>query len=141
MAKTLEELVESYGTHNNEFGILKKVCESEKAQIKDSMKTQGITEKVAGGWKVSYSVRENETINEEQMLQILKKDWVARYGEDIPCPYIKTREYIDMDALEPVLYANEIPQSTLLELDACRNVTEVVTLRCTKAKKAKEEDE
>ena len=141
MALTLDELIESYGSHNAEFGSLKKVCDHEKEQIKQSMLTQGLPEKTAGGWRVTCTTSTRETLNEEQLLQILKKDWLARYGEDIPCPYIKTREYIDMDVLETVLYADELPKATLLEMDACRIVSEVVTLRCSKAKPKKQEDE
>ena len=141
MALTLDELIESFGNHNADFGSLKKVCDHEKEQIKQSMAVQGLTEKTAGGWKVTCTTTTRETMNEEQLLQVLKKDWEAQYGTEIPCPYIKTREYVDMDVLETVLYAGEISQSTLLEMDACRNITEVVTLRCSKAKPKKQEEE
>ena len=139
MAKTLDELIESYGSHNSDFGSLKKVCDAEKEQIKSSMKSQGLSERTAGGYRVTYSVSERESVNEEKMLQILKDDWVNRYGEAVPCPYIKTREFVDMENLESVLYANELPKSTMLELDSCVTTSEVVTLRCSKAKKKPEE--
>ena len=141
MALTLDELIESYGSHNAEFGSLKKVCDHEKEQIKQSLLSQGLSEKTSGGWKVTCTTTTRESLNEELMLQILKKDWESRYGEDVPCPYIKTREYIDMDVLETVLYADELPKATLLEMDACRNVTEIVTLRCNKVKAKKQEED
>lgn len=141
MALTLDELITSYGNHNAEYGSLKKVCDSEKEQIKKSMLVQGLPEKTAGGWKVTCTTTTRESMNEEQLLQVLKKDWEAQYGTEIPCPYIKTREYVDMDVLESVLYAGEISQATLLEMDACRSVTEVVTLRCSKAKPKKQEED
>ena len=141
MTLTLDDLIESYGSHNSEFNSLKKVCDHEKEQIKTSMLTQGLNEYTAGGWRVTCVTSTRETLNEEQLLQILKRDWENRYGESVPCPYIKTREYIDMDVLESVLYANEMPQSTLLEMDSCRNVTEVITLRCSRAKPKKQEEE
>ena len=140
MAQTLKDLITSYGAHNTEFKALKKVCDGEKEQIKKSMLTQGISEQSAGGYKVTCTTTKRESLNEEQLLQVLKRDWEIRYGESVPCPYIKTREYVDMEVLETVLYANELPQSTLLELDSCRTSTEVVTLRCSKAKKEQEEE-
>ena len=49
---------------------------------------------------------------------------------------IKTREYVDMDALENYLYhADEDDpniQSLLSDIDKCRDVKEVVTLRISK---------
>lgn len=132
----LDTLIEQFGNHNADFNSLKKICDSEKSQIKEIMDTEGIKEQTSGGWKVNYIVSERETMNEDLMLSILQNDWVTRYGS-IPCPYIKTKEYVDMDALEAVLYAGEIPNETLLELDKCRTVTTVTSLRCTKAKKSK----
>jgi hypothetical protein len=49
------------------------------------------------------------------------------------CPYIKTREYIDMEALENAIYQKELTPSVLADMDKCREVTTVVTLRCKKA--------
>lgn len=140
MELTLDKLIETYGDHNHEFSSLKKVCDSEKAQIKDLMSAAGLREKTVGNWKVSYIVSERETLDEEKLLKILIKDWTSRYDDTTPCPYIKTKQYIDMDILESVLYAGEIPNDVLLKMDECRNVTEVITLKCTKAKKKVEEE-
>lgn len=138
MARTLDELVTSFGAHNAEFGDLKKTCDKEKAEIKDIMLALGQSQKTAGGWTVTCTPSTRETMNEEQLLQVLKENWEKQFGTD--CPYIKTREYVDMEALEAGIYAGEVSTETLLEMDKCRNVTEVVTLRCCKAKPKKKEE-
>lgn len=133
----LEELVLSYGAHNAEAKDLKKVCDAENAQIKEIMVSDGLTEFTSGIYTAKYSVSKQESLNEEKALEILKKDWMNRnLGRDIhkDCPYIKTKEYIDMDALETVLYKGDIPQETLVELDGCRIVKEIPKLTIVKAK-------
>lgn len=134
MEKTLDELIEQYGDHNADFGSLKKICDAEKSQIKDLMSSAGLKEKTVGQWKVSYIVSERESLDEEKLLKILIRDWTKRYDDTTPCPYIKTKQYIDMDILESVLYAGEIPNDVLVKMDECRNVTEVITLKCNKVK-------
>lgn len=129
----LDKLVESFGNHDSEFKELKTVCEEEKKELKSLMEKEKVDAHSAGGYKVSRSVSERTTMNEEMMLAVLKKDWVTRYGS-MDCPYIKTKEYVDMDILESVIYAGDLSKETLLELDKCKTVTEVVTLRCSKAK-------
>ena len=51
---------------------------------------------------------------------------------------IKTKEYVDFDALEKAIYNGLLPGETLLEMDKAREVKEVVTLRVTKIKKENE---
>ena len=67
------------------------------------------------------------------MLDVLKADWTARYG-NMECPYIKTKEVVDMDKLEAVIYANELPADVLAKLNDCQEKTEVVALKCSKVK-------
>ena len=136
-----EELIDSYGDHNSEYNALKKICDTEKSQIKTEMEQRNIKGSVATDkYKVTYSVAERETLNEDKMLEILQADWNNRYP-NMPCPYIKSKPYIDMDVLETVLYAGEIPDDVVLLLDTCRDVKEVVTLRCSKVKKNKTDTE
>lgn len=137
MAK-LDTLVSSFGEHDAQAKELKKICDSEKTEIKDIMSKGDMKEYSAGGYTVKYSISHRENLNEGKMLEILKKDWQSKYGNE-PCPYIKTAEYVDMDELEAVLYANELSDDVLADLDKCREVTEIVKLTCSKEKKKKED--
>lgn len=136
MSNKLDELVTDYGQTDAKMKELKKVCDSEKESIKMLLTEQGETNWTAGGYTVTKVEQERITMDQEQLLQVLKVDWLKRYGS-IDCPYIKTREYVDMDELEAVLYAGELPKDTLQKLNECQSKQTVVTLRCTKAKEKK----
>ena len=135
---TLDLLVADYGQIDSKIKELTKTANSEKDEIKQLMLEQDVTSHESGGYKVSCVKSTRETMDQEKMLDVLKKDWRSRYGKQ-ECPYIRTVEIVDMDKLESVLYAGELPDSVLKELDSCRKTTEVITLKCTKAKEKKDE--
>lgn len=129
----LDELVAEYGKRDAEIKTLKKITDAEKEQIKELLVQEKEDSWTSGGYTVQRVVSERETLNEERLLPILKDDWIKLHGS-MECPYIKTKEYVDMDALETALYEGTIPQSTLAEMEKCREVTTVVALKCKKAK-------
>lgn len=122
----LDELIPIYGQHDLEFKQLKKVCDSEKEEIKKQMIEQGLSSESYGGFKVTNTISKRESFDEEKAMDILKAGGIKNV--------IKTKEYLDMDALENELYAGNIPKEIALLLDKCRNETEVVTLKCTRVK-------
>lgn len=122
----LKDLIPLYGEHDTQFKELKKICDVEKEEIKNQMKELDSDAESYGGFKVTRSVSKRESFNEEKALNILKNHGLLNA--------IKTREYIDMDALENEIYQGSISNDVLLELDECRSETEVVTLKCTKTK-------
>jgi hypothetical protein len=68
-------------------------------------------------------------MNEAKLLEVLKQN-----GIDVA---VKTKEYVDMDALENYLY-NNMPSADLArQIESCRTTTETVQLRIsvTKTKK------
>lgn len=123
----LKELIETYGKHDDEFKELKKICDSEKEAIKGMLTEEGKDEESAGAYKVIKTIQHRESFNEEKAIEILK----ASGNTSV----IRTKEYIDMEALENAGYSGEISKETLIKLDSCRDVKEVVTLTCKKAKK------
>lgn len=129
--KDLDELIPQYAANKAEADSYKKICEKENAKIKAIMKDFVVTEYVAGEYKATYSVSTRETINEDRLLEI-----AHHFG--IP-EIVKTKEYIDFDALEKAIYDGKISDDILMEMDKAKEVKEVVTLRVTKKKK--EEDE
>ena len=129
--KDLDELIPQYAANKAEADSYKKICEKENAKIKAIMKDFVVTEYVAGEYKATYSVSTRETLNEDKLLEI-----AHHFG--IP-EIVKTKEYIDFDALEKAIYDGKISDDILMEMDKAKEVKEVVTLRVTKKKK--EEDE
>ena len=131
----IDELVEDYGKKDAEIKAIKKIADEEKEQIKDFLASQSERSYSAGGYTVTRVVTETETLNEERLLPILKRYWSSTHGS-MQCPFIKTMEYIDMDALESAIYQKELTPSVLTEMDTCREVKTTVKLLCKKTKEA-----
>ena len=127
----LDTLIPQYAANKSELDGYKKICDRENAEIKAIMKDLVLSHYDAGGYRASYSVSERESMNEEMLLDI-----AHRLG--IP-EIVKTKEYIDFDALEDAIYNNRISQEVLLEMDKAKEIKKVVTLRVTRIKEKKEE--
>ncbi len=125
---TLGNLIVSYAENKRELDSYKKICDKENAEIKELMLNSGYTEYPYNGYIAKYSVETRETMNESKLIDILKE---CGYTKDI----IKTKEYVDMDALEKVIYNESIPKEILLKLDTARESKEIVKLRVTKQKR------
>lgn len=136
--RNLDELVAHYGEVDSQIKTLTKELESDKITIKNELASQKKDDYSAGGYKVIRQVSYRTKVNEDRMIKVLKDDWKERYG-DMECPYIKTKEYIDMEELESVLYANELPENIVTKLNDCQEKTEVITLKCSKIKESKGE--
>ena len=52
---------------------------------------------------------------------------------------IKTKPYVDFDALENALYNSKLSEKQVSDLNRAKEVKEVVTLRVSKIKKKKED--
>lgn len=126
----LDTLIPRYAQNKLELDSYKKICEKENAEIKKIMKDYALPTHVVGDYKAVYTIQKRETINEEKLLEI-----AHQYGiSDI----IKTKEYIDFDALENAIYHGQISADVLAEIAKTKEVKEVVTLKVTKIKKAEE---
>ena len=128
---SLEELIPQYATNKNELDSYTKICKEENEQIKAALVELGENEYSAGGYTVKRIVATKESMNEAKLLEVLRAN-----GLDVA---IKTREYVDMDALEAYLY-NNIPSADLArQIDSCRTTTETVQLRLSRTKVSKGE--
>lgn len=127
--QTLDELIPIYGQQNTECNALKKVVkelnDKVKAAIHEAKKeNQDI---IVNGWKCKLSVEDTSTMNEDRLIDFAKK-----HKLDIIC----TKEYIDFDALEKLIYAGKIKEDVLLEMDSCKDLGTKDTLRILKLKEA-----
>lgn len=128
-AETLDTLIPAYAENKSLLDDYKKICDEENKQIKEMMK-EGSYE--VDGYKATKSIQHRESINEDKLLDVLQQYGVA-YDEKI----IKTKEYVDIDALEKAIYNKSIPKNILMKIDKCRESKEVVTLRISKIKEKK----
>ena len=129
----LDELIPKYALNKVELDSYDKLCKEENEEIKKQLAELGKNEYTAGEYVAKRSVQERETLNENRLLEVLKK-------HNVP-GVIKTKEYIDMDALEEYLYKNSPSNELIADMNSCKSVKEVITLRVTKVKKKKEDDE
>lgn len=125
----LDSLIPRYAANKAEMDDYKKICDKENAEIKAIMRDLAVHHYEAGGYKASYSVQQRESMNENMLLEI-----AHLFG--IP-EIVKTKEYIDFDALEKAIYDGKISDDILLEMDKAKEVKQVVTLRVTKVKEKK----
>lgn len=127
----LDELIPMYAENKAELDSYKKLCDTENSQIKDKMLEIGQDTYSAGGYKAKRTVSERVSMNEDKLLTVMKKHNINEV--------IKTREYVDMDALENYLYHIDEDSSEseelLSDIDKCREIKEVVQLRVSKEKK------
>lgn len=131
---TLKELIPSYGEHKSEFDILDKQVKEENAQIKKLILESGEMKHEVDGWKASVSVSKRENFNEDKLIKILTTN--DKFIE-VRAEIVKTKPYVDFDALEEAIYRGDIDKDMLVELDTAKESKEVVTLRISKVKEKK----
>lgn len=128
MARRIVEKKESLTTLIPEFGEIKskaddfkKQAEAKNKAIKKLMAEEGITEKEVEGWQVKYLVSTSDSYDEDAMLEFMKKH--KQFAE---C--IKTREYIDEEVLEDLIYHGKLSKNLVASLDRFRTVKETEKL-------------
>lgn len=127
----LEELIPQYALNKSELDSYTKICKEENEQIKAALVELGEDEYSAGGYTVKRIVATKESMNEAKLIEVLRQNGIT--------DAIKTKEYVDMNALEAYLYNNEPSADLARQLESCRTTTETVQLRLSKAKVKKGE--
>lgn len=132
-SEMLDTLILNYAEHNEKLNDYKKLAAEENKRIKQELGNQMLTEYQVNNVKVVVSTRKTETLNEEMLLGILK---TADITTDTLSKVVKTKEYIDMDALESVIYKGEIPEDVVATFDVCREVKETQVLNIKEVKQS-----
>ena len=124
---TLTELIPLYGKQNTECNALKKTVAELNAKLKECIKNnkKSNTDIIIDGWKCSLTIEDKKVMNEERLLEFCKK-------HKLDC--IKTKEYVDSDELEKLMYAGKLSQKVIVEMDKCNDIQTKETLRCIKVK-------
>ena len=123
----LNVLVEAYAVNKNELDSYKQLCDEENKQIKAIMAEQSLDKFESDNYVAKITIQNRKSLNEEAAIEVLKNANVEGV--------IKTKEYIDFDALENAIYHERIDNDTLGLLGACETVNKVTTLKLTKRKK------
>ena len=120
----LKELIPRYYEMKSEMDSYKKQCDADNAEIKRIMIENKSLEESADGYKAKITVVEKEDFNEIKLLQKLKEIGKTE------C--IKTKEYVDMDVLENIIYNHELDPK---ELADCKTSKTEYRLKVTKKEK------
>lgn len=127
-AETLEDMVKIYAGKKEELDPLKKQVDDYGKRIKAEMRNQDLTEVVVDGIKASITITPKSDFNELQAIEILRKNLTPEQFNSV----VKTKEYIDDDALENLVYTEGIDASILAPAETPKEPT--ITLRLGKAK-------
>lgn len=130
----LDSLIPQYFTVNSELNTYKKHRDIINADIKAIMGDHALPNYIAGDYKATLSISDTVTMDEDILLDILHKHPTLAFF----C--VKTKEYVDFDALESLIYKGEIGEDILLEMDRAKKTTTKETLRVTKVKKGEKDN-
>ena len=128
-AESLEDMIKIYVGKKEELDPLKKQVDDYNKRIKTELQNRDLTEFIVDDVKASISVTPKSDFNELQAIEILRKNLTPEQFEKC----VKTREYIDENAFESLVYNHEVDASILAPAETPKEPT--VTLRIGKVKK------
>lgn len=124
----LESAVLAYKDAKESEKAVKKAVEDYGTQIKEGLQNRNEKEFIAGDVRAYITVTENSEVNELQAIEILRKALTPAQFAKV----VKTREYIDDDEMEKLVYAHEVDAEILSPAVTPKAPT--VTLRLGKVK-------
>ena len=121
----LNELSEQYKEASDNLKSYEAKEKALKSILKETLKDFGVTKYVSNsGISLSVSSRPNVSFDENLLLDYCKK-------LNIP-GLVQTKEYVDMEKLESLLYNGTIKAESLKQFQVVK--PDIVTLRCTQKK-------
>ena len=123
----LKSLVESYIINKQNEEDFKKQASAENTQIKELMHEYNLTEVATDLGTAKITEQEKITFIEDKLIEFLKANNLA---DDI----VKTKEYVDYDALESALYHDKITDEQKIAMAECQEKKVTTVLRINKKK-------
>ena len=123
LSKTIDEYKESKDKENS----LKKINNELSENIKSYMHEHNMTTADTDNYTATLSRKDNESLNEDLAIEIIKEN----LGGALLASVIKTKEYIDEDALEKLVYNGDFDVNKLAK---AKIVKPTFTLRVSKKK-------
>lgn len=121
LSKTIDEYKESKDKENS----LKKINNELSENIKSYMHEHNMTTADTDNYTATLSRKDSESLNEDLAIEIIKEN----LGGALLSSVIKTKEYIDEDALEKLVYNGDFDINKLAK---AKIVKPTFTLRVTK---------
>lgn len=123
----LATLIESYIENKENEKIYKDNASAENTLIKEMMHSLNINEFSTNAGTAKITEQTKETFIEDALIEFLKKNNIAN---DI----VKTKEYVDFDALESAIYHEKISQDLVKQMASCKETKTTTVLRISKKK-------
>lgn len=125
--KDISKIIDAYKESKDEENRLHKVNDETCKNIKSYMQNLGVNKVDGSEYTANLSIKQSESLNDDLAIEILK----ANLDEETVRTVIKSKEYIDEDALETLVYAGLFD---ITKLAKAKIVKKVSTLRITKRK-------
>lgn len=123
----LSALIEQFDVNKREFDSYKKICDDEKDTIKKEILARHKKDFDTGKVRAVVSVSTTTNWNEDALLKVLKENGIDGA--------VKTVEVVDSEALEKMLYNDELSDDIKQKIKACSEDDERVSVRLYKSKK------
>ena len=134
LEEELEILIPTYGSLDFELKNIKKKADGFKERIKTIVKSLGVKTYRAEDYEITYTEAERVSFKEDKLL-IRLKEIVANKDLKEFEGLIKTKEYVDMDVLENLLYHNKFDEAEISSISSCQEIKTIPTLKVKKVKK------
>lgn len=105
------EIINQCKEYKDGISALKKLSEPLEKQIKEYALKNGLDNIKSDKWQANISITPKQDFNEDKAIEILKESLNGRL--DILSSIVKTKEYIDDDALEKAIYNGDIDAKLL----------------------------
>lgn len=122
-------IILDYQSAKKQETSIKKLVTDLGGTIKQELQNRDITEFTAGDVRASITITPKQEVNELQAIEILRKALTPEQFSKV----VKTKEYIDDDEFEKLVYAHEVAAEILMP--AVTPLAPTVTLRLGKVKK------
>lgn len=130
----LETLVPEFFRVKETADEYKKSADAQNKKIKSIIKEIADESQVleVAGYKVDFQKQERTSMNEPMLMETFKKHKKAQLAKDLGI--IKTKEYIDYDALESALYNGRLSEKLVADMQNCEETKIVEVLKVTQKK-------
>lgn len=134
LEEELEALIPTYGSLDFELKNIKKKADGFKERIKTIVKSLGVKTYRSEDYEITYTEAERVSFKEDKLLTKLKEIVIDKNSETFE-GLIKTKEYVDMDVLENLLYHNKFDEADISSISDCQEIKIIPTLKVKKVKK------
>ena len=127
--KELSEVIEHYGINKKVLDDYKKICDADNKAVKEMMADANLKNYDSENYIAKITEVDKSYIDETKLIGVI-------HANNLPnsLGIIKTKEYIDEDALESAIYNNLISDEVLSQIADCKVPKTEIRLNIKKKK-------